>query len=896
MLQIPAFRYFPEYRVTAYQDDTQFWKFYLIPDYVSIRRDFNDNPVFLLIKYAFDDQDREENPDLPRGGGYMVFDVEMSVREADYPAITAALQQNVNDIWNQMKSLAENRNQDIRTMRVGSYHYLNGLSTSLSLGEEDVTLGLGTEGPGAPPGDAPPKVIFSHPTWTEGTFRVSAPPDPNLVSHIVAEGPLSLTGNNVAAVSLSLTSAGATFMEKTLTNLDGSGATDLTPISVLFQLKFLARVPPVKLNITADSRSLFRSAQSISHDYQDNDCSEDVMTHSEHHVEMAIESGLISVQFDAGTLELSDDFVQELRSGAMKMVMDMIKEKWFDKKEAEPSDDDPDDPTRDFVNRESDVYYLKSDFREESMHIAYNERIESLQRWPVNPQGTLQTFLANVSASEMRKYVRVVDLTDPFFQTLGLKVTCFADWDNEPIAFVEAQIRYSGRDENNQEVEKVETFTFNKANTVGEWDPSLIGRKREYSYRWRVGFQGREPGEFTGWERDTSPNLNISVADPGKIAIRVMAGNVDFNQITKQVQVDLSYADSDVQEESTTVILANGQLENNYQRYIYTEWDRPVRYRTRFFLKNDQMIESDWQQTLNRQLLINEPSSVNRLDVQLVPVGDWSNVLQTIVNLRYIDLTSSYFLDDNRRLTTPDQFLSWAVVVKDPTKRKFQYKVLTSFKDGSLPVESQWLEADGDQTLPILVKQKPKLNVKLLPTLVDFAVTPVVEVTMRYDDTFNNLHKVETFALTSPAEQLWSFPISRDEQRAYRYQVTYNTKEGQVVNVPEATTDETALVLQKLLVPEVTALIQPKMIDYMVTPVVEVYVEYEDPNRGIECEETLIFTDAQSQRFRFQVASDSPQEYQVTITYYLANGNVVTHDPVQLDKSQIVIPRYVATA
>ena len=51
MLKIPAYRYFKDERVTAYQDDVIWWKFYLIPDYVSIRKDVNGDPVFLLIKY-----------------------------------------------------------------------------------------------------------------------------------------------------------------------------------------------------------------------------------------------------------------------------------------------------------------------------------------------------------------------------------------------------------------------------------------------------------------------------------------------------------------------------------------------------------------------------------------------------------------------------------------------------------------------------------------------------------------------------------------------------------------------------------------------------------------------------------------------------------------------------
>src|SRR5436309_731251 len=101
------------------------WKFYLIPDYVSIRQDINGHPVFLLIKYAFSDQDRQENKNLPRGGGFMVFDVELSVREADYPKIIAELQQSVNSQWQQLKALADAAGNDVRGYSLNSWHYLN---------------------------------------------------------------------------------------------------------------------------------------------------------------------------------------------------------------------------------------------------------------------------------------------------------------------------------------------------------------------------------------------------------------------------------------------------------------------------------------------------------------------------------------------------------------------------------------------------------------------------------------------------------------------------------------------------------------------------------------------------------------------------------------------------
>jgi len=146
MLMQPAHRYFPEFRVTAFRDDANMAKFYLIPDYLQIRRDFKGNPVFLLVKYAFDDQDRAANPNLPRGGGYMVFDVEMSVREADYKQIVAQLQKDVDDMWNQLKALADSAGKSVQGARLRSWHALPGLNTSVSLGVDDVLLGLGEDG------------------------------------------------------------------------------------------------------------------------------------------------------------------------------------------------------------------------------------------------------------------------------------------------------------------------------------------------------------------------------------------------------------------------------------------------------------------------------------------------------------------------------------------------------------------------------------------------------------------------------------------------------------------------------------------------------------------------------------------------------------------------------
>ena len=890
MLKVPSFSYFEDLKVTVYQDDTMFWKFYTVPDYISIRKDVNGNPVFLLIKYAFGDQDREENPDLGRGGGYMAFDTEMRVEESQRDELLRRLQDYVDDEWNRLKELAESHGSKVQGARLSSVRFHRGGVNINQLGVHDIRLGLPTDVPEAPPGDAPPKVIVTIPQWTEGKFNVSAPQSEALVSHRVTEGLLSLTGNNNAAVNMDLTEAGATFMQKTLVETDGSGATDMTPIQVVYDLKFWARIPPVRLLVRADTRSVYLGLKEIDHDYDGHSCSEDDMTHYETSMKMAIDANVIKVSFDTGTLDLDNEFLQEMRDSAMGLVRDLIKDRFFKKAERE-EESSGDDPTDEFVNSEKNIHYLKTEMEMDYSTIEYEETMTSIVEWPVRPQGTLQAFLHGVSPAEMRKYVREIDLNDPFFMTLGLTVNVFADW--EPIAFVEVQVRYDGRDENGDLVEKQETFTMSKDHITETWDPSLIKAKREYGYRYRMAFLGREPERFTRWEKDRTPTLNLSIAKAGKVHIRIQAGQIDFKTMD-HVQVDVSYKDtgSGIQEEVNTYKLADGQLEQVYERDIFTEWDRPARYRCRFILKDGQMIETDWEETLSQRLLINAPL-YDTLDVRMLPSGEWEDVVQSVVSLRYADEANDYHIDEAYAIKKLDEFKTWSVALRDTSHREFEYQVITSFKNGDLR-DGEWEKGDGDQTLPIHVESVPHLKVNILANLVDFAVTPVVELTLRYDDDEADIHEVQTFALTEKKVAEWNIVIADEDRLKYTYDLTYHTADGESLSEDPVTQDSTSVVVPKLKVPEVAATLIPKLVNFTETPVVEANVNYRDEANDIEFTDTLIFTEAKEQGFQLVVTEDSPKEYELQITYHLPDGNVVERPAVVLSKKRLLIPRFVA--
>ena len=890
MLKIPAWRTFPEHRVTAYQDDTMFWKFYLIPEYLTIRKDANGKPVFLLISYAFGDQDREENKDLPRGGGFMVMDVEMRVDPTAQAAIVEQLQQDTNQLWTQLKALAEAAHSNVQGYRIRSDHKLDGHDFDLSLGVDDVLLGLGPELPEAPPGDAPPKIVLSDPTWSEGTFRVSAPQSPALVAGRLAEGPLSLVGTNVASANLDLTSAGADFMVKALTDEDGTGI-DLTPIQVLYQMKFWARVPPVSVHATADSRSMYASIKSIYHDYEGNGCDDDSIHHSDQYMSMAVSSGLIKVRTDVGDPDTPQDVVNQIRGDAVKTIQQMLTDKFFDKKPAP----EPDPKAKDYTDRESDLYVLKSETTMDFTHFSYDEELSSVRKWPINPQGTLQAFLSGLSAEEVKQYVRKIDLDDPFFQTLGLHVAVFGvDWDTDPVDFVEVELKYSGTDENGHQVDKATNAVFSQDSKEFFWDPSLIGSKREYTYRWRLGYRGHGAGEWSDPETDTTNRLTFQVATPGKVAVKFLAGNIDWANTTKSVQIEVDYEDTGhgVPKDGTSLVLNGGAADVSYERWVFVPQAQDLTFKTTFFLKNDQEISSVVTPTRDDQVMVNEPRSDNRLDVKLVPVGDWSQVTQSLVSLRYSDPVHGMNAEGSFLLKTADEFRAWAVYTAPNGPRKFQYKVITSFKDGSSDAKD-WVDAEGDQPLTIAVKAPPVLEVTVIPALLDFAVTPVVEATLGYSDPAGGIRESETFALTKTDNVVWRVPLKNPAKRDFTTKITYNTADGRVVEVPETTAPDDKVTIPKLLVPEVSCLMVPKLVDFTTTPVVQVDLRYTDPARGVDSTDTFLFTDETNQQWRAQIADGGPKSFQVTVTYNLADGTVVGREPVTLTTPKIVVPRYV---
>lgn len=858
MLQAPAFTQIND--VTIFDDDVLFYKFYPIAAAPSIRLDGNGRPIFLLVKYALSDEDRIADPTLPAGGGYLNFDIQFDVAAADLAIIREQLQPIVDARWRQLRA--------------------------------------GTAAQQAQPGvvgtTEPPKVEIGAPTWTGGKVKMNAPQATTLVDTRVAEAEPSLLAGNIAVFNMDLTPAGATFMQRTLVEPTGEGI-DLTPIQVAYDLKFWARLPPVRIHINVDSEKIHNYVNQLyqangwryyypyGYYFGDFDTTYDNM----------MMTGAIDVQIDNGSGSLPEEVIEELRTYSFDLVKQMIQSNFF-------SDTPPDPPAGEEQPDRKDHYYyderyFKQEYSAAEMTITFNLEQRSVIEWMIHPQATLETFFRDMSPAEIKQFVRSINLDDDFFANLQLEVRAFANFDDANIANVEVQVHYEGADENGETREKNETFTFTNSNPQ-RWSVSLIGSEREYQYRYRVGFKGLEAAAFTEWTKSKSPDLNI-VANPGKINLTVLTGDIDYEDLVQQVQVRLAYEDSErgVPREEGIVVLDKTQREARYQRAIFKPQHKPIYYLRRFRMTTGDVFEDpEWIASTNHELLtINQPF-ISKLEVGLLPTGDgWEDIDTVLIDLKYTDMGNNYTVQDRLMVKSKSEFKTWTVSLRNRDLRAFQYRWLASYKNGYLD-DSGWQTGNGSDTYPILVKQQG-IKIRILPDTLDFTASPLTEVHLRYQAA--GIDRQETLAFRDKTPQIWSFAAPQGAPIEYTYQITHYPVNDDPVQLPAVTEHDTLVVLKPyrpLTGGKLTVQVFATIVDFSVTPLVTVDLRYDDDHNNVYAVGALTFTDNKPQSWEVTVKDINVKQFSYTVTYFTMDGAEHPQAPKAQDAPRVIIPKFTA--
>lgn len=859
MLKVPAFRTVAG--VTLYADDTLWYRFYPVPDQPRVRQDEAGQPVFLLVKYALSDDELARDPTLPRGGGYLNADVVFELDDAQHEAVRTDLQAWVDAEF---------------TRRQGG-----------SADEKASVQGM----------TAAPAVDFGTPTYTSGAMAMDSPQSPLLVSKRVATGTPSLLAGNVSVFSMDLTSEGATFMERTLTG--GGGATtasDLTPIQVRYDLSFWARLPAVRIHVQADSKRMYEQVRKIMDGAGVDHCTSYDFQHSDIDTASAEVAGLITVQIDTGSGSLDDAVIAELRRYALEVMQQLVESNFFttDVSEAHLPAGSTDVPPEALSGRpDKTKKYLRKQHDEVHMKLELTLEQNSVVSWPIHPQGTLQTFFRGMSPAQIANFVRVVHLDDPVFQSLNVTARVFAPFDPAGLEAVEVELRYAARDANGVHQEKVHSFTFT-GNQPQRWQPKLIGDERRYEFRYRFKFVGRAFGAFTAWEGTERSELNVAVPGAGRVMVEVRAGDLDFENQVRQVQVLMAYEDpaAGVPRQEQVVVLDKTSTGGVYDRLIFEPRTRPLLYRQRFRLASGEVVEdADWQSLEGNQLIVNQPVR-GLLRVRLLPAGDgWDGVAQVIVDLRYEDAAHGLRREESLVLKSNQEFRTWEVALRDPSRRDFEFRTNASFKDGHFQ-QGDWQTHSGEETLAIVVNAPPRHLIQIIPDRLDLSAAPLTEVSLTHLPTGQQ----ETFVFRAREPVTWKVDVPPGTPVRYRVQVTHFPAGGDPVVLPPFEEDDPVLVLPPYQAPKSgTFKIQVvgSLIDFAQTPLVTVELRYQDEVHGIDLSQSMALADRGIFDWNVEARDLSRRLYAYQITYFVAPDQTPHALPQAFsDKPMLVVPRF----
>ena len=865
MLRIPSFRKIGD--LTVCEDDAVWTRFYLVPSVPRIRRDANGRPVFLLTIFHTSDQQREETPGTVRGGGFMNFDVEFAVDEAAGKAAREELQKWVDEEY-------ARRRADPKYSSLPEY--------------TDSTA---------------PRVEIVDPLLAGGTVRMHTTQSALLVSARLAEAPASLVSGSTAVFNVDLTETGAGFMKELFIDSQGTGRIDLTPVQVIYDLRMWARLPRVLITVTGDSTRIHKTLQTLSQTNGDNPCTPaEIETFRETAASSSTlrETGAVEVKIDKGDAKVDDSVVQALQDYALDLFDTMIAERFLVPADSDTQPLEFETPGNDAagisgVHRRpwrsrawgttSGRYKVRESLNEATMKLEIKIDRSQVVEWPTGGQATLETFFAGASRDELKRHV--VELTADDFNSLGVTVQVYVDFEKQPVQAVEVQTEYSAADSNRETRTTLGAHTFDAANkTPWRFDPTVIEGKRDYRSRYRVIYDDGSAGDFSAWESSNSRSLNIAVADAGRLALEVSGAGLNWD-VARTAEVKLRYgAPADgipIIEKSFALTKLNPVAKWEQQ---VSKVRGSITAAITYYLADDKVIDGGTR-TLDatNTLFVVPPPQADVLNVSLVPSGDWSDVAQVIVSLKY-DAGDGRSYDKAFQFKSLDQFAEWAVLLRDPERRTFQYQTVVAYKSGS-DETSAWVTKTGDQAVLINAKGVPKLKINILSNLVDFARTPVVRVTVSYGE------QRQTISFTSAGTSAVQFPVAADGRRDYAYEITWSSPNGDVSSGVQRSGD-TELFIPRAQLPTVGKLeviVRGFAVDFAATPFVDVALQWKDGNRE-ERKTVTLMKEQPNATWSVDIGDRTQRKYHYEITYNLADGTRIAGAQGEMDDPVISVTRY----
>ena len=174
-------------------------------------------------------------------------------------------------------------------------------------------------------------------------------------------------------------------------------------------------------------------------------------------------------------------------------------------------------------------------------------------------------------------------------------------------------------------------------------------------------------------------------------------------------------------------------------------------------------------------------------------VGDLVNdIAEVTVQATYEEPTNGYLQDFSVTLSGGDDGKSsdrWTFPTIDETKGRLSYQATITRRNGTT-MEVEEPDAKGTR-FQIGEKFADKLEVKVVPDLLDWTRLKLVNVSLRYDGSTPPLTDEFLFRSTDTATRTWTVPVKQGADSSYFLTVIYFLLDGTRRTVgPERTTGE----------------------------------------------------------------------------------------------------------
>ncbi|GGC63068.1 hypothetical protein GCM10011504_46580 [Siccirubricoccus deserti] len=713
--------------VQVFGDDQDFRQFYLLPNQVSWQILPGGRPNFGFIKYRMP----IERANGKKGGGFASFQVELAMTEAQKQKIRAVLEE--------------------RLRREGR----------LQPGQGAV-------------------LRLDRPTFLSGKVDVVCFDSGGaLVEKIRAPSAPSLYGTNAVAIQVEFSDIGARIFEEAIKGIGESF------VQANYTLTFQGRMPPGHIRGFWEASSFMTFRQEMHDDtrwFAEDDYEEkitELISKSETSkvewiLRPAAPPGADPAGFEKALIAVEDRVNNQLAEGIKRNILEAIPPENRDVSKLREQGFD-------------NVIRTVNATRISSVTVEYKENrvIEQV----VHPPGklpSLKTVTVDGKPVDWNQVIQTIDADDPFFKSFGINVQVNADFADLPIFGVDVAMEYKGP----QGQKHAKTWTFQKPEDIQRFEAFLDGGDGEVTYSYLVNYKG-ESNVYKSPQLKTKSNLSINVGELGIWKMDVVAGDINFAQVTS-AQVMVRYDDGAGVRIEKQFTITDQTREHKIREVIFKTRDKPCRYAVKYFMQDGSEIAVPEKEAEGEQLYINDPFQLRT--VSLRTRGDFERTIETIfVDLVYDDQANRFqqrksmaFSKDGKR------FEDWVFPVIDDRGGTLSYTGNILFRTG----EAQPI-GESDVKGNTLLIGPEVLEVHIEPDLIDWTKVRLATVTLSYEDAGNQIAHNDTFTIrkdTPPS--IWSVGIKDKTRRKYTMSAKYFLEGGVRQEVGPLEVSDEVLVLE----------------------------------------------------------------------------------------------------